>query len=91
MLYRLKKNVRPNENILFFDSDKEEVVDGFYLAKGVIGELVNQGKSNNKRHLSFWFDREKSVEFFGWKHFKEYLEPIDFETAEALMSEDTRH
>ncbi len=91
MLYRLKKNVRPNENILFFDSDKGEVVDGFYLAKGVIGELVNQGKSNNKRHLSFWFDREKSVEFFGWKHFKEYLEPIDFETAEALMSENTRH
>ncbi len=91
MLYRLKKDVIPNENILFFDSDKGEVVDGFYLASGVIGELVNQGKSNNKRHLSFWFDREKSVEFFGWKHFKEYLEPIDFETAEALMSEDTRH
>jgi len=91
MLYRLKKDVRPNENILFFDSDKEEVVDGFYLESGVIGELINQGKSNNKRHLSFWFDREKSVEFFGWKHFREYLEPIDFETADALMSEDTRH
>tara|TARA_B100000131_G_C17624476_1_gene413275 strand:- start:61 stop:336 length:276 start_codon:yes stop_codon:yes gene_type:complete len=91
MLYRLKKDIRPTENIAFFDSDKNDFVDGFYVENGVIGELIDQGKSCNKRHLTFWFDREKSIEFFGWKHFQEYLEPIDFETAEALMSEDTRH
>ena len=65
MLYRLKKDIRPTENIAFFDSDKNEFVDGFYVENGVIGELIDQGKSCNKRHLTFWFDREKSIEFFG--------------------------
>ena len=31
MLYRLKKDIRPTENIAFFDSDKNEFVDGFYV------------------------------------------------------------
>ena len=91
MLYRLKKDIEPKHNIVFFDSEIEEVVEGFYVDEGVIGELVDQGKTNNKRHLSFWFEENKSINFLGWKHFKEYLEPIDYETADALMSEATRH
>lgn len=91
MLYRLKKNIEPNYNIVFFDSKREKVVEGLYVQEGVIGELIDQGKTDNKRHLSFWFDENKSIEFFGWKHFKKYLEPIDYETADALMSEATRH
>ena len=91
MLYRLKKDIEPKHNIVFFDSEIEEVVEGVYVDEGVIGEVVDQGKTNNKRHLAFWFDENKSINFLGWKHLEEYLEAIDLETADALMSEATRH
>ena len=91
MLYRLKKDIEPKHNIVFFDSEIEEVVEGVYVDEGVIGEVVDQGKTNNKRHLAFWFDENKSINFLGWKHLEESLEAIDLETADALMSEDTRH
>nr|BAR20299.1 hypothetical protein [uncultured Mediterranean phage uvMED] len=91
MLYRLKKDIEPKHNIVFFDSEIEEVVEGVYVDEGVIGEVVDQGKTNNKRHLAFWFDKDKSINFLGWKHLEEYLEAIDLETADALMSEATRH
>jgi|TARA_R100001530_G_scaffold53769_1_gene39711 hypothetical protein len=83
-MYRLKKNIRPKENknggyeILFWDSKKDEAVFDIYVSKGTIGELVNQGKviGSKKRHLTFWLDDNRSIEFFGWKHLKEYIEPV---------------
>ena len=63
MLYRLKKDIEPKHNIVFFDSEIEEVVEGVYVDEGVIGEVVDQGKTNNKRHLAFWFDENKSINF----------------------------
>ena len=91
MLYRLKKDIEPKHNIVFFDSKKEKVVENLYVQEGVIGELIDQGKTDNKRHLSFFFEENKSINFLGWKHLEEYLEVIDLETADALMSEATRH
>tara|TARA_R100000656_G_scaffold114046_1_gene86384 strand:+ start:402 stop:800 length:399 start_codon:yes stop_codon:yes gene_type:complete len=85
-MYKLKKDITPIErehggyDIIFWDSKKDDAVNDYFMPKGTLGYLVNQGKTNGKRHLTFWFADEtmenKSIEFFGWKHLKEYVEPI---------------
>ena len=87
-MYKLKKDIRPKENknggyeILFWDSIKDDAVFDTYVSKDTVGYIVDQGKvvGSKKRHLTFWFADEtmenKSIEFFGWKHLKEYVEPI---------------
>ena len=50
------------------------------MPKNTLGFVTDQGKTNGKRHLTFSFldqnMQEKSIEFIGWKHFNDYVEPI---------------
>ncbi len=86
MIVKLKKRTEPLKNkaggyeIIFWDNKKDDSVLNYYMPKNTLGFVSDQGKTNGKRHLTFYFldqnMKEKSIEFIGWKHFNEYVEPI---------------
>ena len=80
MIVKLKKRTEPLENkaggyeIIFWDHKKDDSVLNYYMPKNTLGFVTG------KRHLTFSFldqnMQEKSIEFIGWKHFNDYVEPI---------------
>ena len=82
-MYKFKKKITSdNCGVVFWDSINEEAVENVFVKKGTEGYLIDQGKTNGKRHITFWFYNKymegKSIEFFGWKHVKKFLEPINY-------------
>ena len=80
MIMKLKKDTQPDQNIVFWDSETEQGVLDYYVPENTLGFVIDQGKTDGKRHISFFFldedMQEKSIEFFGWKSFNECVEPI---------------
>ena len=80
ILSKLKQDTEPNENIVFWDSKTEQGVQEYYMPEDTYGFIVDQGKTDGQRHLSFFFlddyMQEKSIEFFGLDTFDKYVETI---------------
>ena len=86
-MFELKKILSPKPridggyDIIFWDMKKNKnTEDQYTMPKGTLGFIVDAGKINNKRCLTFWFlepDMEnKCIIFVGIKHFNKYCKKI---------------
>ena len=55
MIMKLKKDTQPDQNIVFWDSKKEQGVLDYYMPENTLGFVIDQGKTDGKRHISFFF------------------------------------